>query len=168
MVSGVDFARWLRHLCTPAWAGRRVFPVRVLDAIETAIGRGEATHRGQIRFVVEAALTPRHLFHGLTARGRALQVFSELRVWDTEHNNGVLIYLLLADRRVEIVADRGIHALAREHWQPICQAMEAAFRAGRFQQGVIEGVEALADQLEGHFPGDGPMPNELPDRPVLI
>ena len=161
--------RIARHLVEHHWRARRVFTPRVLRAIEAATGAGEATHSGQVRFVVEGALDGRPLFHGQDARERALDIFSHLRIWDTEHNNGVLIYLLLADRNVEIIADRGIDAkVGAEGWETICRAMEADFRAGNFEGGVIKGIEAVSRELAKYFPPSGPHRNELPDSPVVI
>ncbi|MDE2310943.1 MAG: TPM domain-containing protein, partial [Betaproteobacteria bacterium] len=129
----------------------------------------EAKHNGQIRFAVEAALELAPLLAGQTAQQRALEVFSRLRVWDTEHNNGVLIYLLLADRDVEIVADRGIHVrLGTEIWEAICREMEAAFREGRFEAGVFAGIHAVGEHLSRHFPPRSGKPNEMPDSPVML
>jgi uncharacterized membrane protein len=109
------------------------------------------------------------LFTGQTARDRALDVFSHLRIWDTAHNNGVLIYLLLADRDVEIVADRGIDAkVGRAGWQQICAAMEADFRGGNFSGGVIKGIAAVSRELAKYYPRQGAGPNELPDAPVVM
>ena len=117
----------------------------MLAAIEQAIKAGEATHSGQVRFVVEGALDGAPLFRNQPARERALDIFSQLRIWDTAHNNGVLIYLLLADRDVEIVADRGIDAkVGAAGWEKICAAMETDFRAGNFERGVIKGIEAVS------------------------
>lgn len=166
----MDFARLIRHLCTPPLRMRREFPIRVRDSIETAIRASERDHAGQIRFCVEHALELPELWRGSSARDRALEVFSQLRVWDTEHNNGVLIYLLLADRDVEIVADRGIHCRASEAWEPICRQMEQGFRAGHFEAGVLHGVKAVGEQLARHFPraAAAPAASELPDRPVLL
>jgi uncharacterized membrane protein len=148
---------------------RRAFPPSALDAIECAIGETEARHDGQIRFAVEAALDLSPLLAGQTARERAIEVFSELRVWDTEHNNGVLIYLMLADRDVEIVADRGIHVrLGTETWETICRDMEAAFRNGQFEAGVLAGIHAVGAHLAHHFPARSGKPNEIPDRPVVL
>jgi uncharacterized membrane protein len=158
-----------RHLLAHRWRVRRIFPRRVLAAIEQAIKAGEATHSGQIRFVVEGALDGKPLFRDQPARERALDIFSHLRIWDTAHNNGVLIYLLLADRNVEIVADRGIDArVGAAGWQKICADMETDFRAGDFERGVIKGIEAVSRQLAAHFPRRGAGPNELPDAPVVI
>jgi uncharacterized membrane protein YgcG len=158
-----------KHLIEHRWRVRRIFPPSVLAAIERTIKAAEATHSGQVRFVVEGALDGAPLFRGQSARERALDVFSHLRIWDTAHNNGVLIYLLLADRDVEIVADRGIDAkVGTANWKKICKAMEADFRAGDFEGGVIRGIEAVSKQLAVHFPSQGGGNNELPDAPVVI
>jgi uncharacterized membrane protein len=158
-----------KHLVEHRWRARRLFPPKVLDAIERAIKAGEATHSGQVRFVVEGALDGAPLLRDQPARERALDVFSHLRIWDTAHNNGVLIYLLLADRDVEIVADRGIDAhVGRESWEKICADMEAEFRRGEFERGVIGGIRAVSEQLAKYFPPSGPHHNELPDKPVVM
>lgn len=165
----MNLQRIMRHLSTGRATVRRVFPRQTLDAIEHAIRDAEALHDGQIRFAVEAALELSPLLAGHTARQRAIEVFSQLRVWDTEHNNGVLIYLLLADRDVEIVADRGIHVrLGTDVWKSICQDMEAAFRAGKFEAGVSSGIQAVGEQLARHFPAGHEKHNEMPDHPVLL
>jgi uncharacterized membrane protein len=158
-----------RHLVEHRWRLRRIFPPAALARIEQAIKAGEATHSGQVRFVVEGALDGAPLFRNQPARERALDVFSQLRIWDTVHNNGVLIYLLLADHDFEIVADRGIdRSVGRDGWEKICQEMETQFRAGNFEGGVIRGVEAVSRELAAHFPAQGAGPNELPDAPVVI
>ena len=158
-----------KHLLEHHWRARRIFPPKALAAIEQAIKASEATHSGQVRFVVEGALDGRPLFRNQPARERALDIFSQLRIWDTAHNNGVLIYLLLADRKVEIIADRGIDAkVGASGWQKICAAMETDFRAGNFESGVIKGIQAVSQQLAAHFPRHGAGPNELPDAPVVI
>src|SRR5574340_251964 len=148
---------------------RRAFPEAALMAIEKAIGKSESGHRGEIRFAVEAALNTLPLLNDQSGRERAVEVFSHLRVWDTEHNNGVLVYLLLADRDVEIIADRGIHVrLGAETWEAICREMEAAFRNGQFEAGVLAGIHAVGEHLARHFPPRGGKPNEMPDRPVVL
>jgi uncharacterized membrane protein len=158
-----------RHLLEHKWRVRRIFPPRVLSAVEQAIKAGEASHSGQVRFAVEGALDGKPLFKNQSARARALDIFSQLRVWDTAQNNGVLIYLLLADRDVEIIADRGIDAkVGAAGWENICREMEAEFKAGNFEQGVIAGIEAVSQQLALYFPKQGPGSNELPDAPVVI
>jgi uncharacterized membrane protein len=158
-----------RHLLEHRWRLRRDFPPTVLARIEQAIKAGEATHSGQVRFVVEGALDGAPLFRDQPARERALDIFSQLRIWDTAHNNGVLIYLLLADRDVEIIADRGIDVkVGAAGWENICREMEADFRAGHFERGVIKGIEAVSRELAKHFPARGGGTNELPDAPVVM
>ena len=162
-------ARVVRHLGSPPWRVRTAFPDRTMRAIEEAIRASEATHHGQIRFAVEAALDIQPLLRNQSARGRAIDVFSLLRVWDTADNNGVLIYLLLADRDVEIVADRGIVShVGQDQWERICRAMEHAFREGRFEEGVLEGIRAVSAHLARYYPGQDKRRNELPDSPVVL
>jgi len=158
-----------RHLLHHRWRERRIFTPKVLARIEQAIKAGEATHSGQIRFVVEGALDGAPLFRNQPARERALDVFSRLRIWDTAHNNGVLIYLLLADRDVEIVADRGIDAkVGAAGWEKVCGAMEKEFRAGLFEHGVIKGIQEVSRLMAQHFPKQPGASNELPDAPVVL
>jgi uncharacterized membrane protein len=158
-----------RHLLEHRWRVRRIFPPEVLATIERAIKAGETTHSGQVRFVVEGALDGKPLFRDQLARERALDLFSRLRIWDTAHNNGVLIYLLLADRDFEIVADRGIDTkVGAAGWETICKAMETDFRVGNFAGGVIKGIAAVSRHLAEHFPRQGAGPNELPDTPVVM
>jgi len=165
----MDLRRVLRHLSMGRTAVRRAFPSHTLEMIERAIRETEVMHTGQIRFAVEAALDLTLLLAGRTVRERAVEVFSELRVWDTECNNGVLIYLLLADRDVEIVADRGVYAkLGKAVWEEICHEMETAFRDGKFEQGVFAGISSVGRHLASHYPHAGVKRNELPDRPVLL
>lgn len=161
--------RIIRHFLTFPWQAKQAFPPRVLRAIESAIKQSETTHFGEIRFVVEAALDAPALLAGKAAHERAVEVFSQLRVWDTEHNNGVLIYLLLADRKVEIVADRGVHRdVGAQGWEEICREMEQQFRSGRFEEGVVAGIRAVARHLVRHYPAGGENVNELPDKPLLL
>ncbi|MBR1130719.1 TPM domain-containing protein [Bradyrhizobium iriomotense] len=165
----MSIKRIARHLVQHHWWARQIFPQAALDRIEQAIRQGESTHSGQVRFVVEGALDGRPLFRNQPARERALDLFSHLRIWDTAHNNGVLIYLLLADRDVEIIADRGIDAkVGAAGWETICRAMEAEFRSGQFERGVIAGIAAVSRELARHFPPGGPHANELPDAPVVM
>ena len=119
--------------------------------------------------MVEGALDGKPLFRDQPARERALDIFSQLRIWDTAHNNGVLIYLLLADRDVEIIADRGLDTkVGAAGWEKICRAMETDFRAGNFAGGVVRGIEAVSIQLAAHFPKHGAGKNELPEVPVVM
>jgi uncharacterized membrane protein len=153
----------------PPWLAGRAFPVQVRRRIESAIAESEVRHAGEIRFAVEAALDFMPLLRGMTARERAIEVFTDLRVWDTEQDNGVLIYLLLADRDVEIVADRGLNGrVTAEQWEAICQEMEAMFRRGAFEAGVLRGIGLIGAHLARHYPRPGEDSNELSDRPVLL
>jgi hypothetical protein len=161
--------RALKHLVAGHWQIKKLFPDSALRAIEKAIGESERLHGGELRFAVEAGLAWEACWRGVTARARAIDVFSQLRVWDTEHNSGVLIYLLLADRRVEIVADRGIHARVGDaEWGRICRNMERRFRTGEFEAGVLEGIAEITALLKEHFPANGARANELDNRPVIL
>lgn len=165
----VNVKRLFRHLFMPPWAWKRAFSPATLDAIEAAIRASEAMHIGEIRFAIENTLAPAAVWRGMTGRERAVDVFSNLRVWDTEHNSGVLVYVLLADHDIEIVADRGIAARVEPAaWASIAHAMEEAFRQGRFEQGAVAGIEQISALLATHFPPDGHNPDELDNRPVII
>ena len=161
--------RTFKHLLYPDWLVRRALPSNSLKAIEQAVTESELHHGGEIRFAVEANLGFWPLLLDQSARARAIELFTRLQVWDTEQNNGVLIYLLLADRDVEIVADRGLNGLVpASAWESICQAMEADFRRGAFEAGVCYGIRAAGELLAQHFPPPADNLNELPDRPALV
>lgn len=161
--------RLLRHLFATRFAARRRFPPPLLNQIEGATREAEAQHAGEIRFAVESALDLPHLWHGVTPRERALQVFAQLGVWDTAANNGVLVYVLLADKVVEIVADRGIAArVAQSEWDQVCREMERHYSAARFGEGSLAGIRRIGELLARHFPGAARGPDALPDRPVLL
>ena len=165
----MNLKRIVKHLLLTHWQVNQAFPPQTLSAIERAIKASENAHAGEIRFVVEGALDGTPLFSGQSARERAIDVFSQLRIWDTEHNNGLLIYLLLADRNVEIVADRGIYAkVGAREWESICRAMESAFKQGNYEGGVVSGIQAVTQHLNAHFPAAGAGRNELPDKPVVL
>jgi len=165
----MNIARMIRHLFAEG-SGRRRFPISALDAIQHAIAAGERRHQGQVCFIVEGALPLGDLWNRRTPRERAQDVFARQRIWDTEHNCGVLIYVLLPDRAIEVVADRGIAArVDRSAWESICTQMQQRFAAGEFERGAIEGVVAASALLAIQFPsGDGARSNELPDRPVVL
>jgi uncharacterized membrane protein len=162
--------RLIRHLLVDHASARRLFARSALDAIEHAIADGEARHRGQVCVAIEASLPLARVLAKLGPRERALEVFGLARVWDTEENCGVLLYVLLADRAVEIVADRGIHAkVGDDAWNAICRTMERAFAERRFGDGLSAGVAAVNALLEQHFPSEGrPSANELANRPLLL
>ena len=165
----MNLKRIFRHLAMTRGQVNKAFSHAALNAIEQAIKTSEMTHRGEVRFVVEGSLDGAPLFDGQTAKERALALFSQLRIWDTEHNTGVLIYVLLADRAVEIVADRGIHAKTGPRtWVAICHEMESAFKAAKFEGGAVSGIQAVTRQLVQHFPAGSHNVNELPDRPLVM
>lgn len=165
----MNFKRLFDHLFYLPSAQQRAFPELVLQAIEDEIGTSEVLHSGELRFAVEAALPFGVVWRGLSGRARGIELFSQLRVWDTEHNSGVLIYLLLADHDIEIIADRGISArVDQREWEQITHNMEEAFRAGQFEQGALAGIRAITTLLALHFPPNGDNPDELSNRPVLL
>lgn len=161
--------RYTANLLTTRWALNRTFPSTVLDAIEQAVYHSESRHSGQIRFAIETSLDVPALWRGVTARDRAIQAFSDLRIWDTEANCGVLIYLLLAEHDIEIVADRGYTGRVDEaEWLAVCSRMEADFRAGRYESGAVHGVEMVTEIICRHFPPGAGSVNELPNRPIIV
>ena len=167
----MSIVRWLRHWFKTPYAVRKAYSEQALERIQQAIADSERSHAGEIRFAVEAALPWSYLKRDAPARQRAAMVFAKLRVWDTEQNNGVLIYVELADHSIEIVADRAIaRRVPRAEWDAICGAMRDQFRAGRFEQGTIDAVRAVGALLARHFPlEDGERnPNELSNRPAVL
>lgn len=161
--------RMLKHLFAPHWLVYRAFPRAALARLESAISDSEKSHDGELRFAVEAGLHILSLWKGLGPRQRAEQIFAQLGVWDTDHNSGVLIYVQLVDRRIEIVADRGISARVRqESWDAICRRMEQEFRVGRFEEGALHGIGAITALLAQHFPSSVSNPDELSNRPVVL
>jgi len=161
--------RLLRHLASTRTATRRRFSAAVLQSVEAAIASAEARTSGEVRFVVETALEPAEVWAGLGARDRAMQTFSDLHMWNTENRNGVLIYVLLADRNVEIVADRGaVERIGQADWEGVCRLMEGHFAEGRFADGAAAGVAAVGGLLAKHFPPRGANRDELPNQPTLL
>jgi len=165
------FARLWRHRWIDEAEVRRALPPAVLKRLERRVGASERRHSGEIRICVEAGLPMSYLWRGAPARERAITLFGKLRVWDTEHNNGVLIYLLLAEHAIEIVADRGIDSrVSDEDWAAMAKRMGAAFREGRFEDGLTQALEEVSALLVEHFPlaeGEADR-NELPDAPVIL
>jgi uncharacterized membrane protein len=165
----MNFGRACKHVFYSTWEFRRCFPEETMAAIERAVAESERSHAGQVVVVIEPALDIHRILRGQTPRERALEVFSHTRVWDTHQNCGVLIYLLLADRDVEILADRGVHTVAGQPaWDAICGEMEQLFKQEQFQKGVMIGIERVTKILQTSFPKSAANPNELPDRPVTI
>jgi len=166
-VNVMDIARIARHIFMPRRSLRRAFDDAALAAIEKAITDTEKTHGGEIRVALEASLDPAELFSDETPRQRALQLFAQLGVWDTEMNNGVLIYVLWADHDVEIVADRGFNGrVTAQEWSDVCHRMEQLFSQGQAAEAVISGIQATGQLIARHFPAVDR--NELPDRPVVL
>jgi uncharacterized membrane protein len=165
----MGLARFWRHVLMSPLKARRAFPASTLDAIGREIASQEKLNRGQVCFVIEAELTSGQLWRDLSSRERAREVFATRGVWNTEENNGVLIYILLADRSVEIVADRGIDSrVGAKEWREICKTMETSFAQGRHEEGALAGVRAVFALVARHFPARGPGTNELPDRPTMM
>jgi uncharacterized membrane protein len=168
-VNGRPTGSWqlARHLFSTGWSMRRAFDAETLRAIEQAIADTERAHGGEIRFAVEANRGLIDLMRGVTPRQHALHVFARLGVWDTDANNGVLIYVSWADRDVEIVADRGFNGrVTEQEWAQVCRNMEQAFARGAARQAVVEGIRAVGALIARHFPRMDR--DELPNRPVLL
>jgi uncharacterized membrane protein len=171
MTVTLGISRWFRHWFSTPLAVRRALPPAAMARIERAIATAEEGHSGEIRFAVEAALPWSYLRRGAPARERALMVFAKLRVWDTEANNGVLIYVELADRSIEIVADRGIaRRVPAAEWQAQADRMRERFRAGEFEAGLTAAIDDVAQRLRTHFPlaAGARNPDELSNRPVVL
>ena len=164
------FLRLLRHRVFDDTDTRRALPPAVLERLRARVAASERHHSGEIRICVEAGLPLSYLWRGSSARDRAITMFGKLRVWDTEHNNGVLIYLLLAEHAIEIVADRGLNRhVGTDEWARIVAGMRDAFRARRYEAGLSAAVDAVDALLARHFPLAAAQvnPNELPDEPLL-
>ena len=165
----MNIKRLFKHLLAPPWLAARRFGPTLAAEIGAAVEVAEASQRGELRFVVEGPLPYAEVLRGRTARQRAADLFGRLGVWDTEENSGILIYVQLVDRCVEILADRGIAAkVPQAEWDAICRAMEAAFKAGNYRDGALTAIYHAGQLLAGHFPASVRNPNELPDRPLVI
>ena len=165
----MNLKRLFRHLTTSPWRVQRCFPRQTLTAIGQAVSHSEHQHSGELRFVVEGPLPLGRVLRDVSARERAIELFSRLRVWDTAENSGILIYVQLADREVEIVADRGIVAsVPQAFWDDLCRDMERAFAGGDYQGGVLTTITKAGAALTTHFPAQAGHPNELPDSPLVL
>jgi hypothetical protein len=160
--------RLFRHRWLDEDDTRRAIPPDLVERLKERVAASERRHTGEVRIYVEAGLPFSYIWRGATARERAVAMFGKLRVWDTEQNNGVLVYLLLAEHAIEIVADRGVDRhVGHEGWQQVVRHMGDAFRAGRFEDGLTQALEEVSAILVRHFPASGANANELPDEPVL-
>jgi uncharacterized membrane protein len=167
MATPSNWSRLWKHFKTSRRVVDKALPDESMSLVEKAIGMAERGSSGQVRLVIECHW-PLMQVSTQTARGRALEWFSHLRVWDTEHNNGVLIYLLFAEHDVEILADRGFNGkVSSAQWEAICQLMESNFREGRFDNGLAEGVNAIGELMREYFPADINK-NEQSDRPMVV
>ena len=163
------FARLIKHGFMTASSGKRAFPPATLKAIETAIAHGETLHRAEVRLIVEHSLHASAVLRRMTPRKRALDLFAKYRIWDTEENCGILIYLNLADRKAEIIADRGVNNLiGSADWQAVCKTMTQGFAQGEFHRSVLAALAQLNDLLGTHFPANGAHSNQLSDKPILL
>ena len=161
--------RHWRHWTTTAAKGRRMFPQATLDAIAQAISAGEQRHRGEVRLIVENAMPSDAIWSDMSNRQRAIALFADCGIWDTEDNCGVLIYVNLAEHKVDIVADRGIdRKIDRATWQAVCRTMTEGFKQGQFHDATLAAVGQVNALLRQHFPADGNRTNELPDRPIML
>ncbi len=161
--------RALRHLFTTNRAGRKVFPEATLQAIQDVITEGEKLHRAEVQLIVEPSLPLSEIWEGTSSRERAIELFSLHRIWDTEENSGILIYIDLADHQVEIIADRGIsHIASSEEWHLVCQTMIRGFAQGIYHDSVIAAIKLLNNILRAHLPDIEGQPNQLPNRPVIL
>jgi uncharacterized membrane protein len=161
--------RWLQNLTTTHFALWRWFPATTLAAIDAAITASERHHRAEIRCAIETALSAGQLLRGVAGRARAAEVFASLGVWDTAENSGVLLYVLLAERTIEIVPDRGFAAVVSPaEWAGVCAEMEVALGAGRYEEGTVAALDRIGAFARKHFPAGGDDRNELPDRTVLL
>jgi uncharacterized membrane protein len=171
MNNGNRLRRLLRHAVTFKFQTKNAFDDLLLTAIETAITEAESRHGGQIRWVVETELSALQIWDRVSARERAVQLFADLHIWDTEHNNGVLIYILFAEKRVEIVADRGVHRLTSVHqpkiWRQVCQQLESDFKTGQFKSGALAAIAATGQVLAAYFP-TADLSDELSNKPLRI
>lgn len=164
----MKISRFFKHLFTSGSQVNSVFHSAVLDAIEAEIKAGETTHHGDIRFVIEPALEPLDLLQGRSPRDRAIELFSQLRIWDTEYNNGVLFYVLMAERSVEFVCDRGLRKqTSQAQWTAICDQVNHAYQQGHFLEGSLEAIREINRILLATFPEPDQI-NHLEDRPLIL
>ncbi len=163
------FSRFYRHLLMTKAAARRAFPAASLQAIQAAIAQGEGLHRAEVRVIIEPSLSIGDVLEGQHARQRARELFSLYRIWDTEENCGVLVYINLADHKVEIIADRAAgRALHASDWQAVCKTMTQGFAQGRYEESALAALNQLNDLLHAHFPASGDTANELSNRPLIV
>jgi len=163
------FARLLRHLSATRSQARRLFPRATLQAVQACIAAGEKYHRAEIRVIVEAALPLATVWRGDSSRARAHELFSHYRIWDTEENCGILLYINVADHKLEILPDRQVgKALKREDWQAVCQTMTNGFASKNYHDSLLQALTQLNALLAQHFPDQDKHKNQLSDRPLVL
>ena len=167
----MDWSRALRHLASTHRGAHKLFTDETMARLQQAISAGESTHRGEVRLIVESALPLRKIRRGMSTRQRALDLFGTFRVWDTEENNGVLLYINVADRKIEIVADRAAaRRIGDPHWQSVAGIAQRAFKEGAFERGIGDALASIHRALAKAFPPDAnhERRNELSDAPVVL
>lgn len=163
------FTRILRHLRHTRATAKALVPPSTLQAIQACIGAGEAEHRAEVRLVVEAALPLAALLRNESSRARAHELFSHYRIWDTEENSGVLVYINLADHRVEIITDRAVgRVLKHAEWEAVCSTMTRGFAAGIYHDSTLEALVQMNRMLALHFPQTSHHKNEISNRPLML
>jgi len=166
--------RLFKHWFTGPREAARAFPLDALERLQQIITEGEQTHRAEVRLIIEAAMPLRKVWRGMSTRQRAIDLFGSYRVWDTEENNGVLLYLNLAEHQLELVTDRAAaRAVTHEDWQKICDPMLAAFRQGAYEEGTAQGLRAIHRELHEVFPAQadqdgGTKDGGQCDAPVML
>jgi hypothetical protein len=162
-------SRILRHLLTTSAYARRIFPPATLEAVQRTIAKGETLHRAEVRVIIEPSLSIQAVLNGTSSRERALELFSLYGIWDTEENCGVLVYIELADHKVEIVADRALTRIVSEtEWREICQTITRGFARNVYGDSVIAALEKLNALLHSRFPDDDSRLNQLSDKPIVL
>ena len=162
--------RILKHLTSTRSLARRIFPAKTLQAIQSCIANGETMHRAEIRVIVEAALPLAAVWQEQSARARAHELFARYRLWDTEENSGILLYINLADHKVEILPDRAVaRVVKREEWHAVCKTITQGFAVENYHDSVLKGLAQLNDMLVAHFPVEGTAhKNQLSDKPLVL
>ena len=162
-------SRWFKNLTTTPFALRRYFPPATLATIDAAIATSEQSHRAELRCAVEASLSIGNLLNAVDSKARAIEVFSILRMWDTAENNGVLLYMLLAEHKIEIVADRGFaDSVTSAEWMTICVELEQAFAVGDYEAGTLAALDRISMLARQYFPAANDDRNELANRTVFL
>jgi len=161
--------RLIRHAFSTHRTTRRAYPAPMLARLHQAITQGEAHHSGEVHLIVEGSMPLRQILHNSSSRQRALDLFGTFRIWDTEFNNGVLLYINLADRKVELIADRAAsRSVPQERWQAICSGLREALRRAQYEAGTMEAIRLIQSELHAVFPAEHRIENALSDAPTVL